>query len=172
MGLLTTVKETVLRGEDAGRVAENGDAATETDGRSNDEQSNAGRSPVAAVGSASPDQLVAAWDSEADCVVATGRSRADVLVELVEANGGRVKQSELVELTGWSKATVSRYLSGLEDEGTLDRVPLGRQKVVLLPDESLLDEQLGPDFADRPGHADESDRADDGLASDATYPRT
>lgn len=152
MGLLTSVKETVLGDEKVGELDEAREVA---DGRPDDR-----RSPIAVVESTGAEGSVDAWSSEADCVVATGRSRADVLVELVEANGGRVKQSELVRLTGWSKATVSRYLSGLEDDGTVDRVPVGRCKVVLLPGETLVEDPLAPDDA-------EGD-----PPSDATYPRT
>lgn len=134
MGLLTTVKETVL-GEEVG-----GESADETTGGT--------------------DRQTEGWESEVDFVIATGRTRTDALLELVEANGGRMKQSELVRRTEWSKATVSRYLGELEDEGAIDRVPVGRCKVVLLPDESLLDDPLGPEDA-------EGDPTED-----AAYPRT
>lgn len=118
MGLLTTVKETIL-----------GDAVGE---RANDR-----RSPVSTVESVRTSDLTDVHASEADYVLSTGRSRTNALLELVEAHGGRVKQAELVRLTGWSKSTVSRHLSELEDDGAIERVPVGRYKVVLLPDESL-----------------------------------
>lgn len=156
MGLLTSVKETVLGGNEVGEAG----GVTDEVGEVSDERSGESRSPIAAVETTGQGRSAEECASEADLVVATGRSREDALVELVEVNGGRVKQSELVELTGWSKATVSRHLSGLEADGAIDRVPVGRQKVVLLPDESLLDESLGPDDADG------------GSTSDSTYPST
>lgn len=153
MGLLTSVKETVLGG---GEVGEAGGVTDEV----SDKRSGETRSPFTAIETTGQGQSAEECASEADFVVATGHSREDALVELVESRGGRVKQSELVDRTGWSKATVSRYLSQLEDDGAIDRVSVGRQKVVLLPDESLLDESLGPDDADGD------------LTADATYPRT
>lgn len=154
MGLLTSVKETVLGGDETDEASAAGEVP--------DERPSDRRGTLAAVESAAGSPGESA--SKADFVATTGHSREDVLVELVEANGGRVKQSDLVRLTGWSKATVSRYLSGLETDGTIDRVPVGRCKVVLLPEKSLLDEPLGSD------HPDET--PDDAPASDPAYPRT
>lgn len=138
MGLLTSVKETVLGGDEVGEAG----GVTDGVGEVSDDRSAELRSTIAAVEPTERGRSAEECVSEADLVVATGRSREDALVELVESRGGRVKQSELVELTGWSKATVSRYLGELEDDGAIDRVSVGRQKVVLLPDESLLDESL------------------------------
>lgn len=123
MGLLTTVKETLL--DDAEGVGDR------TDDRAR---------PTPANESAGAVGLADAAASEADLVVAKGRTRSEALLELVAVNGGRVKQAELVRRTDWSKSTVSRYLGELEEEGAVDRVPVGRYKVVLLPDESLFDE--------------------------------
>jgi len=114
MGLLTAVRE-ALAGDD-------GDAGTES---GTDRERRASRSRP---------------ESEADFVIETGRTRKEFLLELVEACDGRVKQADLVALTDWSKATVSRQLSDLESEGAIDRVRMGRCKIVLLPGESLLGE--------------------------------
>jgi len=123
MGLLTAVREVF--------VGDDGDAGT---------ASGDGREPRA---SPSPPE------SEADFVIETGRTRKEFLLELVEAYDGRVKQADLVTLTDWSKATVSRHLSDLESDGAIDRVRIGRCKVVLLPGESLLDERAVPATARR-----------------------
>lgn len=48
-------------------------------------------------------------------------------------HGGRMRQSEIVECTEWSKSKVSRLLSRMEDEGLLVRTPIGREKLVSLP---------------------------------------
>lgn len=123
MGLLTTVKETVL-----------GTGVEGTDDP-------AGRTADTAGG----DQSARA--SEADFVVTTGRTRAEALLELVEERGGRVKQADLVRRTGWSKSTVSRHLGKLEEDGEVDRIPVGRCKVVLLPDESPFGDHSEPEEA-------------------------
>ena len=44
-------------------------------------------------------------------------------------------QSDLVETTGWSKSTVSRYLDTLETSGTVERVRVGRRNLVGVPGE-------------------------------------
>lgn len=43
-------------------------------------------------------------------------------------------QSDLVDRTGWSKAKVSRVLSAMEEEGTVCRTRVGREKIVTLPE--------------------------------------
>lgn len=112
MGLLSTVKETVVG--DEGQVG--------TEAANERERPASSNRP----------------ESEADFVIATGRTRKEFLLELVEACDGQVKQVDLVNQTGWSKATVSRQLSELENEGAIDRVRIGRCKVVLLPGKSLM----------------------------------
>lgn len=124
MGIFTAVKRTFV-----------GDG-TEVGGENASEHER----PVSVVETVGGDQSAGSRASEADLVVATGQTRKETLLELVEAHEGRVKQVDLVELTGWSKATVSRHLSELEDDGAIDRIPIGRCKVVLLPDEPLAGE--------------------------------
>ena len=124
MGIFTAVKRTFV-GED-----------TEVGGKNATERDR----PVSGVEPAGETRPDTPRSSEADLVVATGRTRKETLLELVEAHEGRVVQADLVDLTGWSKATVSRHLGELEDDGAVDRIPLGRCKVVLLPDEPLVGE--------------------------------
>lgn len=57
-----------------------------------------------------------------------------ILAELT-GRGGVSPQGELQSATGWSAAKTSRVLSAMEDERSIDRYELGRQKVVCLPDE-------------------------------------
>lgn len=57
----------------------------------------------------------------------------ELVVQLCRRSGGRMKQQTVVEQTGWSKSTVSRLLSDMEDDGHIVRTPLGREKVVALP---------------------------------------
>ncbi len=56
------------------------------------------------------------------------------LCRLLEANDGEMYQSAVVEATTWSKSTVSRHLSALEDKGHLERNRQGREKIVRLKD--------------------------------------
>jgi hypothetical protein len=58
------------------------------------------------------------------------------LVEaLLEANGGRMRQSALVDETGWSKATVSRVLTRMDRADDVTKIDVGRGNVVALPGE-------------------------------------
>ena len=55
------------------------------------------------------------------------------LLELLEENGGRMKQSDVVGAVEWSESTVSRKLGDLESAGAVTRYRIGRGKLVFLP---------------------------------------
>ena len=72
---------------------------------------------------------------------ADGRERGSVaeptsteaeIRRLLDANGGRLKQQRIVDETGLSDASVSRYLASLERAGDVKRVKRGRENVVVL----------------------------------------
>ncbi len=52
---------------------------------------------------------------------------------LIEDNGGRMKQSQIVNSVDWSKAKVSRLLAELEEDGHVTKLRLGRENLVCLP---------------------------------------
>lgn len=52
---------------------------------------------------------------------------------LIRNNGGRMKQSQIVESVDWSKAKVSRLLAELEEDGQVTKLRLGRENLVCLP---------------------------------------
>lgn len=52
---------------------------------------------------------------------------------LLESNGGRLWQSDLVDETEWSPAKVSTTLGGMERAGSVRRYRIGRRKIVCLP---------------------------------------
>ncbi|MFB6282101.1 MAG: helix-turn-helix transcriptional regulator [Haloferacaceae archaeon] len=54
---------------------------------------------------------------------------------LLRANDGRMKQAAIVRETGWSDAKVSQLLSSMADEGRIDKLRLGRENLISLPDE-------------------------------------
>jgi hypothetical protein len=54
----------------------------------------------------------------------------DRVVQLLRENDGWVYQSFIVEETSWSKSKVSRLLSQMADEGTIEKISIGRQNVV------------------------------------------
>ena len=57
----------------------------------------------------------------------------EYVIELLEANDGRMKQSAIVDTVDWSKAKVSRLLADLEDEGDVVKIRLGRENLICRP---------------------------------------
>jgi hypothetical protein len=53
---------------------------------------------------------------------------------LLEQNGGRMRQADIVSETDWSDAKVSQLLSRMADEGSVEKLRLGRENVISLPD--------------------------------------
>ena len=73
------------------------------------------------------------------------------VVGILESQDGPVWQSALVEATGWSKSTISRSLSDLEDAGVIVRSRIGRRKVVFLAgDEPAVVDPPRPATPDQP----------------------
>lgn len=54
------------------------------------------------------------------------------IIALLSSSGGGLPQSRIVESTGWSKAKVSRLLTEMERRGAVQKVPRGRENLVLL----------------------------------------
>lgn len=52
---------------------------------------------------------------------------------LLEERGGRIRQSAIVDETDWSKSTVSRVLSRMEEEGQISKINVGRGNIITLP---------------------------------------
>lgn len=82
---------------------------------------------VAAVGDASK----ATDDAEEDLSLLSDEERVE---RLLERNGGRMRQADIVSETGWSDAKVSQLLSRMADEGDVEKLRLGRENLISLPD--------------------------------------
>ena len=54
---------------------------------------------------------------------------------LLRERGGRMKQANIVKETGWSDAKVSQLLSAMADEGRVEKLRLGRENLISLPDD-------------------------------------
>jgi hypothetical protein len=52
--------------------------------------------------------------------------------ELLDEHGGQLKQSDIVEAFDWSKSKTSRVLSEMAEEGTVEKLRLGRENVIRL----------------------------------------
>lgn len=77
------------------------------------------------------------------------------VVEVVSANGGGMKQGEIVSALDWSESTVSRRLSDLESDDVVSRYQIGREKHVYLPgaEPEPLESPLAGHDADQPSRA-------------------
>jgi hypothetical protein len=58
---------------------------------------------------------------------------------LLRRNDGRMRQANIVTETGWSNAKVSQLLSAMDDEGRIDKLRIGRENLISLPDVDTLD---------------------------------
>lgn len=56
----------------------------------------------------------------------------EVVTRLLREEAGRMRQSEIVEATEWSKAKVSRLLSRMADDGEIVKLRLGRENLICL----------------------------------------
>ena len=59
---------------------------------------------------------------------------------LLAENGGRMKQSKIVEETRWSTAKVSQLLSSMDEADRVEKLRIGRENLISLPGEGYDDE--------------------------------
>jgi uncharacterized membrane protein len=76
----------------------------------------------------------AADDDDEDLELLSDEERVE---RLLEDNGGRMKQANIVKETGWSNAKVSQLLSSMEDEGRIAKLRIGRENLISFPDEDV-----------------------------------
>jgi Uncharacterized membrane-associated protein/domain len=69
--------------------------------------------------------------------------------QLLSTHDGRLKQSQIVEATDWSKSKVSRLLSSMEDDEDITRIRLGRENLVCLRGHEPAD--ITPSWEDKDG---------------------
>lgn len=56
----------------------------------------------------------------------------DRIRQLLREADGRLKQARIVEQTAWSKAKVSRVLSGMEEDDEISKIRIGRENLICL----------------------------------------
>ena len=59
-------------------------------------------------------------------------SDEDRVEALIRQNGGRMKQVNIVDETGWSKSKVSMLLSDMEEEDRISKLRVGRENIISL----------------------------------------
>lgn len=55
---------------------------------------------------------------------------ADRVVALLEEEGGRMRQAAIADRLGWSDSKTSRVLSAMAEEGTVEKLRIGRENVI------------------------------------------
>jgi len=58
---------------------------------------------------------------------------------LLERNGGRMKQANIVKETGWSNAKVSQLLSSMAEDDQIDKLRIGRENLISFPEVDVTD---------------------------------
>ena len=72
-------------------------------------------------------------DSRPDAELLSNEER---VIETLRQLGGRAKQQQVVQELGWTDARTSQVVSGLRDEGLVEGFRLGRENVLILPEET------------------------------------
>lgn len=80
-------------------------------------------------------------------------SNEEQVLQVVREHGGRVKQQTVAAELDWTDAKTSKVVSGLRDDGDLESFRLGRENVLSLPGESVLEND---------GDGGDGDAGDDG----------
>jgi len=73
-------------------------------------------------------------DDEIDPELLSDEERVE---RLLRQNGGRMKQASIVTETGWSNAKVSQLLSSMDEADRVDKLRIGRENLISLPDEDV-----------------------------------
>lgn len=68
-------------------------------------------------------------------------SNEEQVEQFLRERGGRAKQQELVEHTGWTEAKTSQVLSKMRDADRVESFRIGRENVLRLPEEDEEDEK-------------------------------
>ncbi|AFK20993.1 MarR family transcriptional regulator (plasmid) [Haloferax mediterranei ATCC 33500] len=56
------------------------------------------------------------------------------VLKLLDESDGQLRQSAVVEGTGWSKSKVSRVLSQMDEEGVVKKINVGRENLIIRPE--------------------------------------
>ncbi|MEF8852797.1 MAG: hypothetical protein V5A28_10310 [Haloarculaceae archaeon] len=86
-------------------------------------------------------------DERVHVLVSDSITNEERVARLLDLNGGRVLRSDMVEAADWSKATVSRVLTRMEEAGEVSRVDIGRGNLVARPGDEPAN--AGPPFSER-----------------------
>ena len=84
-------------------------------------------------------------------------SNEERVLQLLQKNGGRMKQKQVAEQLDWTAAKTSQVVGGLRDDDEVDSFRLGRENVLTLPDVDIEggadDDSTGGDESDAESNA-------------------
>jgi uncharacterized membrane protein len=118
--------------EDEGRETDTGPAESAPPGQEADTAEAAAGTAETRGGAAAETGAGTGEDETDDTELLSDEER---VIRLLEANDGRMKQAKIVEETRWSNAKVSQLLSAMAEEGRVEKLRLGRENLISLPDE-------------------------------------
>lgn len=95
-----------------------------------------GSQPVPPSESGSDSDTGSKTDTEEDLSLLSDEERVE---RLLERNGGRMKQAAIVAETEWSDAKVSQLLSAMAANDRVEKLRLGRENLISLPETSPVD---------------------------------
>lgn len=99
----------------------------------------AGAEPAADEGADAPEASTAPEDGDGEDDADDGPpaellSNEEQVLRLLEDNGGRIKQQDVVQTLGWTDAKTSQVVSRLREEDEIESFRIGRENVLVLPD--------------------------------------
>lgn len=68
-------------------------------------------------------------------------SNEEQVIQLIEDNGGRMKQKDVVTSLDWTDAKTSKVVSTLREEGEIESFRIGRENVLKIADDEDTDDQ-------------------------------
>ena len=110
--------------------ADAGRRASETEAGASDVD-DAPQSPADAVADAGTHIEFEEDDEEIDPELLSDEERVH---RMLKRNGGRMKQANIVKETGWSNAKVSQLLSQMDEDGQIEKLRIGRENLITLPE--------------------------------------
>ena len=79
-----------------------------------------------------PSEQPGETDADPDPALLSNEER---VMQLLEANGGRMKQQRVVEELEWTDAKTSKVVSGMRESGTIESFRIGRENVLTTPED-------------------------------------
>jgi hypothetical protein len=114
---------------DAGAdTVDSGDAAAASAGESPDRDDTGGAADDSPGETAAEEAEQAPWEDDL-------LSNEERVLALIEHEGGRLKQQEVAQTLDWTDAKTSQVVRRMRDDDRLDAFRLGRENVLVLPDE-------------------------------------